>query len=141
MNTRLIILMVLIAIPCAGQSRLETRLRALAEIETGTKDLAIGRAGEVSRYQISPGVWIQYSHLPQTAAVNPFTARNVVIKIMADRTHGQIVTDSQWYLLFHRPARVNCPKPDERDRAERFSALCRRWREQPAIKPAKPGLN
>jgi hypothetical protein len=37
------------------------RLFALGMIETGNDDRAIGRAGEVSRYQLSPPVWKSYS--------------------------------------------------------------------------------
>ena len=34
---------------------------ALGMIETGNNDRAVGRAGEVSRYQIMPSVWKRYS--------------------------------------------------------------------------------
>jgi hypothetical protein len=37
------------------------RLNALGMIETGNDDRAIGAAGEVSRYQLSPSVWKGYS--------------------------------------------------------------------------------
>lgn len=37
------------------------RLYALGMIETGNDDRAIGAAGEVSRYQLSPPVWKSYS--------------------------------------------------------------------------------
>lgn len=36
-------------------------LWALGEVESGSNDRAVGRAGEVSRYQILPGVWRKYS--------------------------------------------------------------------------------
>jgi len=38
------------------------RRLALGMIETGNRDDEIGGAGEVSRYQIMPSVWRQYSH-------------------------------------------------------------------------------
>lgn len=41
----------------AGLSRLE----ALSMLETGDRDTAVGRVGEVSRYQMLPSVWKQYS--------------------------------------------------------------------------------
>jgi len=41
----------------AGLSRLD----ALGMIESGDNDAAVGRAGEVSRYQIKPHIWRQYS--------------------------------------------------------------------------------
>jgi hypothetical protein len=37
------------------------RLNALGMIETGNNDQAIGSAGEISRYQLSPPVWRSYS--------------------------------------------------------------------------------
>jgi len=42
----------------AGLSRLE----ALSMIETGDNDQMVGGAGEVSRYQMMPRVWKQYSN-------------------------------------------------------------------------------
>ena len=41
----------------AGFSKLE----ALSQIETGNDDSAVGRSGEVSRYQIKPWIWRRYS--------------------------------------------------------------------------------
>lgn len=38
-----------------------TKLEAISMIESGNNDRAVGRAGEVSRYQIKPQVWRQYS--------------------------------------------------------------------------------
>ena len=38
-----------------------TKLEALSMIETGDNDAAIGTAGEVSRYQIKPRIWQEYS--------------------------------------------------------------------------------
>jgi len=51
------------------------RLFALGMIETGNDDHEIGRAGEVSRYQIEPGVWRVYSK--SDAYENPQVAREV----------------------------------------------------------------
>jgi hypothetical protein len=49
------------------------KLEAISMIESGNNDRAIGRAGEVSRYQIKPEIWHQYTeskdyHDPQVAA-------------------------------------------------------------------------
>jgi hypothetical protein len=38
-----------------------SRLEALSQIETGNDDRVVGGAGEVSRFQIKPWVWKQYS--------------------------------------------------------------------------------
>ena len=46
----------------ANSSRLDEKLFfALGMIESGNDDRGIGRAGEVSRYQIHPSVWRNYS--------------------------------------------------------------------------------
>src|SRR6266516_276163 len=46
----------------ANPSRLAERLFfALGMIESGNDDRGVGRAGEVSRYQIHPTVWRSYS--------------------------------------------------------------------------------
>ena len=52
-----IMLLVLTTMTASGLSKLD----AISMIETGNNDRAIGRAGEVSRYQILPEVWHQYS--------------------------------------------------------------------------------
>ena len=41
--------------------RAMTLLEAIAQVETGGNDRAVGRNGEVSRYQILPSVWREYS--------------------------------------------------------------------------------
>ena len=38
-----------------------SKLGAISMIETGNNDRAIGRAGEISRYQIKPRVWKRYT--------------------------------------------------------------------------------
>jgi hypothetical protein len=48
------------SITCAGELN-DTRQFALGMIETGNEDGAVGRLGEVSRYQIMPSVWKHYS--------------------------------------------------------------------------------
>src|SRR5690242_3285020 len=40
----------------------ERRVFALGMIETGNNDRGVGRAGEISRYQIHPAVWKVYSN-------------------------------------------------------------------------------
>jgi hypothetical protein len=54
---RIIVAIFLSAGTCAGYSKLE----ALSLIETGNDDSAVGRSGEVSRYQIKPWIWRRYS--------------------------------------------------------------------------------
>jgi len=112
-----------LTLPCFGQSSMDRRLECLAMVEGGS-DTKPGPCGEISRYCIMPDVWREYSHLPLSAATNPFTARAVVVKIMDSRLNGRVVTDAQWYLTYHRPARVSHPKTIENDRALRFQNIC-----------------
>jgi hypothetical protein len=104
------------------------RWSALSMLESADCDNCIGPNGEVSRFQIPAKTWVEVSHLPVCAARNPFTAWQVAQLIMAQRIKSvtQPVTDRQWYLLWHRPARMNHPKPAELERAVRFENLVHR---------------
>lgn len=106
---------------------------ALGEIESGNNDAAVGASGEVSRYQIMPAVWQQYTRLPVGAARNPFTARNVAQAVMEARARFYLQKESsnlspqQFYILWHRPAvfmkHGRCVTWVEFDRAVRFENL------------------
>ncbi|MEI6194388.1 MAG: hypothetical protein WCS42_08660 [Verrucomicrobiota bacterium] len=113
------------------------RFAALSLIESGDRDQAVGPVGEISRYQMAPAVWRQYSTLPVGAATNPFTARTVAKAIMHDRmtmgTRGWAVTipdanvvvsHEQFYLLWHCPARAFHPTRADQEIAARFANLC-----------------
>jgi hypothetical protein len=117
---KITLLILSLAVRCCGMDRFE----ALSQIESGDCDVCVGRYGEVSRYQILPSVWRQYTKLPLGAATNPFTARNVAEAIMADRARGVMWTDSLWYMVWHRPGRIFKPTAREADRAQRFANLC-----------------
>jgi hypothetical protein len=105
---------------------------ALGEFESGANDLAVGAGGEVSRYQITPSVWREYTALPLTSARNPFIALNVARAIMEDRArrilHTQLssLNPQQFYLLWNKPARAGRPRPMELERAKRFENLARK---------------
>ncbi|HXG49204.1 MAG TPA: hypothetical protein VNO52_16390, partial [Methylomirabilota bacterium] len=62
MKTTLLILLLTAFIPAQARAVGFSLLEALSLIESGNNDRAIGRAGEVSRYQILPTVWRRYSH-------------------------------------------------------------------------------
>lgn len=57
---------------------------ALAVIESGENDRAIGRKGEVSRYQILPSQWKRFYPLQRKYYENPVIATEVSRKILAD---------------------------------------------------------
>jgi hypothetical protein len=116
----------------------ERRRFALSMIETGGDDHEIGRAGEVSRYQIMPSVWRHYSdsqryHDPETStevAQQHWTALYNGFKQQA-RCEP---TDFDMYVLWNthygyyanrgfKPARLNAVV---RERAQRFVNLIQR---------------
>ena len=54
------IIVFLAVLPTAAMAGL-SQLEAISMIESGNNDAAVGRAGEVSRFQIRPNVWRQFS--------------------------------------------------------------------------------
>lgn len=78
---------------------------ALSMIETGINDRAVGRAGEVSRYQIMPSVWRHYSRSRRYR--NPAISLQVARKHWADlykrfkqQAHRE-PTDFDMYVLWN----------------------------------------
>ena len=122
----------LLTLPCFGQSSMERRLWALEQVEAGS-DTKPGPCGEVSRYQILPTVWRQYAgNLPISASMNPFTAKNVATRLLEARTghfrriyHRQ-PTDYETGLLWHCPGAIRHPNAEQRDFAQRFANLCQK---------------
>ena len=115
----------------AGLSRLD----ALAMLESGNNDWAVGGAGEVSRYQIRPNVWriytplssYQYQRLAGWVADQylAFLERNF------QKQAGRPPTDFDLYVVWNAglsyysragfsPRRV---RPEIRNRAQRFVNL------------------
>jgi len=63
-----------------------TVLEALAMVESGGNDRAVGRAGEVSRYQIMPRLWRQAVRgRPARVASDAATARQVATTLLEGR--------------------------------------------------------
>ena len=109
------------------------RFAALSQVESGDCDTCVGAAGEISRYQITVTEWKAHTRLPESAATNPFTARQVAAQIQDERCVRFITkkhrqpTDVEWELLWNRPATqlgVRKPTANEIDRANRFHNLC-----------------
>ena len=114
---------------------------ALGEFETGaTKptacaaDRAVGSRQEISRFQILPVVWRQYSNSRNYH--DPETAWNVAAKILRDRQKWfREATGRDWdyidiYVMWNAPGHYRRAKwnrarisPVVRERAERFSNL------------------
>jgi hypothetical protein len=114
---------------------------ALAEFETGAKsparcssDYAVGSAKEISRFQILPAVWREYSRA--NTFHNPNAAWAVTTRILRDREADfRRATGRQWdavdlYIMWNAPSvyrRANWDRAKVSrvvlDRARRFDSL------------------
>lgn len=120
-----------------------SRLEALSLIESGDNDAAVGRAGEVSRFQIMPRVWAHYSR--SRAFRDCRVSREVATKHLAELTSwfqrraGRPASDFDIYVLWNagptyyhalrfKPSRVH---PVVRERASRYAGLR-------AVAPGRP---
>jgi hypothetical protein len=116
----------------------DRRLFALGAIETGNNDNEIGRAGEVSRYQIMPSVWKHYSH--SSYYDDPQVSRAVArqhwssLYALFKKQTGREPDNFDMYVLWNtrhgyyaskgfQPARLD---PAVRDHAQRFVNLVER---------------
>ena len=106
------------------------RWAALSLMESGNNDAAVGRAGEVSRYQINPVLWAQYCPAGKTAArTNPQVALRVAQSIMSvrcaefERHFHRSPTNFEYYVLWNAPAQVHKPNRVVARRARRFCNL------------------
>jgi hypothetical protein len=107
------------------------RWSALSQIESGDNDHAVGPVGEISRYQIKPGLWRHYA-ATNTDWTNPSKALAVARKAMQERcaaferTMHRPPTDIEFYILWNAPAQVDRPSKAVLARAERFRNLVNR---------------
>jgi len=114
------------------------RLYALGMIETGNDDRAVGAAGEVSRYQLSPPVWKSYSKSMEYQ--NPDVAVQVArmhwsyLAAYFKDKNGRAPDDYDMYVMWNTRygyyARKGFGKrlisPVVQERAQRFVNLVRR---------------
>ena len=127
---------------------------ALAMIETGASspvagdpDHVIGGSGEVSRFQIMPGVWKAYTK--SRNHTNPEVAWTVTRRILADRVGsfekatGRPPEPIEVYLLWNKPGhfegvgyRLERVSLIYRDRAQRFQNLYLTMGGGPVTRPA-----
>jgi hypothetical protein len=141
MKTKLLVVIALVSLAQWEASALPVR-EALAMLESGAAapqrgaaDKLRGGSGEVSRFQIMPEVWRQYSSSREYD--NPEVAWGVAQRILADRTRwfqektGRQPTPSELYLLWNRPGYFQTKgfalqrvAPLYKERAERFANLC-----------------
>ncbi|HEX3768206.1 MAG TPA: hypothetical protein VHT72_07495 [Puia sp.] len=127
--------------PAQGQkSEIQIRFEALSQIESCDDDLAVGKAGEVSRYQIIPSLWKQFGnfkvfpldHPEQVRDISPTNAGDAFGVTYDIQWHRQEKfeakyhrepTDSEWYYLWNKPKYVLHPTPKMIERAVRFTNL------------------
>jgi len=99
------------------------RWTALAMLESGGNDRSIGRAGEVSRYQIRPEFWPGGN--PVDSRVALANARRIMAGRAAafEQSHGRAPNDFEFYVLWNAPAQINHPDRVVAERAQRFVNL------------------
>jgi len=121
-------LVVLASLCMCFASRGMDRWSALSQIESGDDDKAVGRLGEISRYQILPDVWNSYA--PETANwENPKDALKVAKVAMKKRcadfeqSFHRAPTDFEFYVLWNAPAQIERPSRVVSERAKRFCNL------------------
>ena len=99
------------------------RWTALGLVESGGNDQIIGRAGEVSRYQIRPELWEGGDPLDTRTALT--NARQIMDARVAafERSHGRQPDDFEFYVLWNAPAQIDHPHRAVAARARRFVNL------------------
>src|SRR5262245_58454592 len=86
------------------------RLAALSMIETGNNDRMVGRAGEISRYQILKREW--RSVTSSTRYVDPEVAKAVTLQLIDRRVkafeavYNRPPTHFEFYGLWNAPSQV-----------------------------------
>ena len=128
MKWKLLILLVVVVLSAGFNVSGMERWAALAQIESGNNDHALGAAGEISRYQIKPRVWHRYA--PSTANWrNAEQSLPIAQAAMRDRctnfqkTFSRSPTDFEFYVLWNAPAQIRKPSPAVTKRAHRFCNL------------------
>jgi hypothetical protein len=131
MSKVIVLLMLSVVSASAGYSKLE----ALSLIESGNNDAAVGSLGEVSRYQIRPHIWREYSASRswRDSRVSAQVAENHLKSLEETfmKRSGRAPTDFDSYVLWNAgaayyakvgfsPARVH---PVIRERAQRYVNL------------------
>jgi hypothetical protein len=119
---------VVLMLGASSHSGAMERWAALAQIESGNNDHALGLAGEVSRYQIKPRVWHRYA----SSSANWRNAEQslpIAKAAMQDRcaafqrTFRRPPTDFEFYVLWNAPGQIRKPSQTVKKRAQRFCNL------------------
>lgn len=132
--------LVLLMTLCPMMSFGMDRLSALSMIETGNNDRMVGRAGEISRYQILKREWRSVTN--SVRYTDPETARAVTLQLIDRRvqtfkaTFNRPPTNFEFYALWNAPTQVLEGRVSRTvaERCRRYSNLCE-WDGKP--KPAQ----
>jgi hypothetical protein len=117
----------LLAASCFSSAGMD-RWAALSQIESGDNDKAVGKRGEISRYQILPDVWSTFAR-ENANWENPKDALVVAKEAMKKRcaefeqTFHRAPTDFEFYVLWNAPAQIERPGSVVTERAKRFCNL------------------
>ena len=125
MNAKLVLAVFIGILTIATASAMD-RWTALSMLESGDNDQAIGRSGEISRYQIEPQLWPGGN--PQDMR-NALAAAKSIMQSRLERfttTHQRPVTDFEFYVLWNAPWQLDRPSKAVKERAQRFANLVRR---------------
>ena len=110
------------------------RLAALSMIETGNNDRMVGRAGEISRYQILKREWRSVTN--STRYTDPITAKAVTLQLLDRRVqafqsrYSRPPTNFEFYALWNAPNQVlqRRVSPTVAERCRRYARRARRRR-------------
>lgn len=99
------------------------RWSALSMIESGDNDHAVGRNGEVSRYQILPALWPGGN--PQNGQEALSAARAIMGVRLAHfrKVHQRPANDFEFYILWNAPWEASHPSRAVSERARRYANL------------------
>ena len=123
---KLTLLITLAPTLCFGMDRMS----ALSMLETGNDDRMVGRAGEISRYQVLKREW--HSVSASTRYRDPEIAKQVALQLLDQRVerftrvYHRSPTDFEFYVLWNAPAQVLAGRISHTvaERATRFVNLC-----------------
>ena len=106
------------------------RLSALSMFETGDDDKMVGKAGEISRYQVLKAEWSSVTTSKNYR--DPNVAKQVTLKLLQQRTERfkelrkRNPTDFEFYALWNAPTQAFTGRISRvvAERSHRFANLC-----------------
>ena len=108
---------------CVVNASAMDRWTALAMLETGGNDRAVGKLGEISRFQIRPELWPGGNPLDRDVALA--NAQQIMSPRVAifEQSSGRSPNDFEFYVLWNAPAQIDHPGRAVTERARRFANL------------------